>query len=322
MTATTATTVTATTMTDTEVRVGRVIVVGSANIDLVMEVERLPRPGETVGHGRFRSGPGGKGLNQAVAAARFGAATAFVGCVGRDLHGDVLEQALRDEGIDTTGLGRTATATGSALILVDARGENAIAVAPGANDEVVADGASAAAVSANDQGVLLLQLEIPVATALAVVRAAPTGRQVLLNIAPAPTAAALGDFADRVGVVIANQEEAGAVTGLRDLAAAAKALRSMLHATAIVTAGARGLAVCGPDGNWLLAAPTVVAVDTVGAGDAFCGVLAGALAQGCSLAEAVRLGAAAGALTATRAGAAEAMPQRGEIIELARSDTS
>lgn len=285
-------------------------VIGSANLDLVVEIPRLPAPGETVGQGTLRRGPGGKGLNQAVAAARFGATTRFIGCVGDDAEGLALLAFLEAEGVATDEVQRMALATGTAVVLVDAAGENLIAVAPGANAAL--DGTRA---MATPPDVLLAQLEVPLMAVAARARAVrPHGTQVVLNVAPAPfDARGLEALAD---VLVGNETEARTLTGVEDPVVAAERLTD-LAATVVVTLGARGALAVGPGGLVRVPAPRIESVDTVGAGDAFCGVLAAALAQGRDLGSALSTACAAGALTATRRGAAAAMPTRAEVEQLA-----
>jgi ribokinase len=312
---------------------GRVIVVGSVNVDLVARVDHLPAAGETVGGATFDRFPGGKGGNQAVAAARLGARVAFVGAVGDDPLADEARDALATEGIDLSGLAVIAGPTGVALILVDRNGENVIAVAPGANARLTADLASTAlaglAIGPGD--VVLVGGEIPTATlraALAVGRAA--GARTILN--PAPTAGIERSLFDLVDVLVPNRVELGqivAADGRRagrghDPGSPPERLAATLLAASgdgpavreavVVTLGAAGAIVVRPDGALIEAvAPRVAAVDTVGAGDTFVGALAADLAAGRTMDEAVRRAVVAAALSTTRAGAREGMPTRSEL---------
>jgi ribokinase len=303
----------------------RVTVLGSLNMDISVTVPRLPEPGATVLGSAARFTPGGKGANQAVAAARLGAAVRMVGCVGDDDFGRQLLAALRDEEISADGV-RTVPGvpTGLAMISVDAAGENLITVAPGANHEVGAEQV-AAAVSHGD-GVLVICAEIPVA---AIKAALARGARCVLNLAPAPPAAA-AIVAGGVDWLVVNETEAAAVLGrnvegLRDAAAAASDLVAAGARHAVVTAGAHGAALAtspgreaaqaaqAPETAATVEAFPVEAVDTVGAGDAFVGALAVALAAGIPAAEAVRAAAAAGAAAATRPGAQAGMPRPADI---------
>ncbi len=297
----------------------RVTVLGSLNMDISVTVPRLPAPGATVLGSAARFTPGGKGANQAVAAARLGAGVRMAGCVGDDDFGRQLLAALREENIDTGDL-RTAPGvpTGLAMISVDPAGENLITVAPGANHEVGAREVAAAATSPAD--VLVICAEIPVPAIRAALARARAVRCVL-NLAPAPPEAA-AVVADGVDWLVVNETEAAAVLGrkIEGLAAAAAAAAGLLAAGArhaVVTAGAHGAALApgtGPDGApQAIEAFGVEAVDTVGAGDTFVGALAVALAAGVPPAEAVRAAAAAAATAATRHGAQAGMPRPADI---------
>jgi ribokinase len=262
--------------------------------------------------------PGGKGANQAVAAARLGAGVRMAGCVGDDDFGRRLLAALREEGVDHDGVRVTAGApTGLAMISVDPAGENIITVAPGANHEVGAAEIAAAASTPGD--VLVICAEIPVPAIKTALGEAKPGRAIL-NLAPAPPepdAAAI--VAAGVDWLVVNETEAGAVLSrpVRGLAEAGQAAAALLAAGArhaVVTAGAHGAALAGPDGTGTIGAFRVDAVDTVGAGDTFVGALAVALAAGIPAAEAVRAAAAAAATAATRPGAQAGMPRPADIL--------
>jgi ribokinase len=259
---------------------GTVVVVGSINVDLVVTLERLPAPGETVIGGEFARHGGGKGANQAVAAARAGARVRFVGAVGADEFGDAALAELRDAGVDVSGVARlTGEATGVALIAVDREGRNQIAVASGANARVEAESVAAAgALRAGD--VCLLGFEVPNAALVAAARtAASAGARIVLNPAPAR---AIPEALLGLGVVLTpNEQEAEALGG-------AEALAARASAPVVVTLGARGARLLDGDSATALPAPAVEVVDTTGAGDAFNGVLAAGLAAGLALAEAAR----------------------------------
>ena len=263
--------------------------------------------------------PGGKGANQAVAAARLGADVRMSGCVGGDDFGRRLLAALREAEVNAEGVRVTGDApTGLAMISVDRAGENLITVAPGANHEVgVAD--AAAAVGAPHDA-LVISAEVPV-RAIRAALARAHGTLCVLNLAPAPQipeqAAAI--VANGVEWLVVNESEAGAVLGgsvegLKDAAQAAADLATAGARYAVVTAGAHGAALAGPDGDpRTIEAFDVEAVDTVGAGDAFVGALAVTLAAGIPAAEAVRAAAAAGATAATRPGAQAGMPRPADV---------
>ena len=286
-----------------------VTVLGSANLDEVVRVSRLPAPGETVlALGRDRL-PGGKGLNQAVAAARAGAGTAFAGAVGQDAAADLLLGTLAAAGVDTAAVRRSDRPTGTALVMVQESGENSIVVDPAANDDVRLDGAARAAVE--DARVLLAQLEVPLSVvADGAAAARDAGTTVVLNAAPARDLP--GSLLALVDVLVVNESEALSVSGATEVAAALDVLADRVPAV-VVTLGAAGA-------RWVSAAddgqaPGLAAsvVDTTGAGDCFCGVLAATLAGGASLDEAVRVGIAAASLSVERPGAAVSMPTRAEI---------
>ena len=282
-------------------------VIGSANLDLVATTERLPAPGETVLGHTFAEHAGGKGLNQAVAAARAGATTAFCAAVGDDDAARQLLAIMTSDGIDSTSVRVVATApTGRALIGVSANAENSIIVVAGANAELspadVVAGASAASV-------VLAQLEVPVGTVAAALSAArAAGATTILNPAPAQPLSA--DLISLCDVVIPNEHEVEILGGVDELfALGAKAV--------VVTLGSRGAELCTPDGTrTLVPAFAVSPVDTTAAGDAFCGAFAAALSRGTSLIEALRFAAAGAGLTTTRAGAVPSIPRRMEIEAL------
>jgi len=292
----------------------RVTVLGSLNMDISVTVPRLPEPGATVLGSAARFTPGGKGANQAVAAARLGAGVSMAGCVGDDDFGRRLLAALRDEGVGHDGVRVTPDApTGLAMITVDHAGENIITVASGANREV-GDREIAAARRAEGD-FLIICAEIPVPVIMAAM--AQAGRAIL-NLAPAPPEAG-AIVAAGVDWLVVNETEAGAVLGrpVRGLAEAGEAAAALLTAGArhaVVTAGAHGAALAGPDGAGTIGAFRVDAVDTVGAGDTFVGALAVALAAGIPAAEAVRAASAAGATAATRPGAQAGMPRPADVL--------
>jgi len=292
----------------------QVTVLGSLNMDISVTVPRLPEPGATVLGSAARFTPGGKGANQAVAAARLGADVRMAGCVGDDDFGRRLLTALREEGVGHDGVRVTADApTGLAMISVDHAGENIITVAPGANHEVGA--AEVHAALAEPRSVLVVCAEIPVEV---IVAALARHRASILNLAPAPPEAG-AIVAAGVDWLVVNETEAGAVLGrpVRGLAEAGQAAAALLAVGArhaVVTAGAHGAALAGPDGTGTVSAFRVDAVDTVGAGDTFVGALAVALAAGIPAAEAVRAASAAGATAATRPGAQAGMPRPADIL--------
>lgn len=305
-----------------------ILVVGSLNMDLVVSVPRFPQAGETLLGGDYARHPGGKGANQAVAAARAGGRVAMIGRVGRDEFGELLVSGLARDGIDTAHVAVLADApTGVAFISVDTAAQNTIIVAPGANARLAPADLPADAFAG--VAVVLLQLEVPLPTAM---RAAELGRtagaRVVLNLAPAQP---LSDEQLRhVDVLVVNETETAALTGIpadevaRAPEAAAAALLERVPA-AVLTLGAAGAAWASRDsddhGGQRAVAPRaglvpgfpVTAVDTTAAGDAFVGALAVRLAGGAGLDEAVRFGNAAGALAATRPGAQPSLPTSVDI---------
>ena len=311
---------------------GRVIVVGSVNVDLVITAERLPAAGETVSGGQFGRHQGGKGGNQAVAAARLGAPVAFVGAVGGDAFGDEARAALEAEGIETREL-RTlpAEATGIALIVVAAGGDNLIAVASGANALVevgaVREALERLAPAAGD--VVLVGHEIPTAAAReALTAAGKRGATTLFNPAPAEglDRATLGlaslitpNLQELAVLVNADTRRTGGYRPAGDVLAAARSLIERSSegdgpAAILVSLGAGGALLVRRDADPLeIAAPTTSAVDTVGAGDALNGALAAALASGRTLEDAAREAVVAASLSTVRAGAREGMPTRAEL---------
>lgn len=290
-----------------------VAVLGSANLDVVLRVTAIPAPGETVlANGRERH-PGGKGLNQAVAAARAGAATAFVGAVGRDTAGDELLAAMQVAGIDTAALRRVDEPSGLALIVVQASGENTIVVDPGASATMTSLSAEARAV-VQESTVLVAQLEVPltaVCEAAALARSA--GAIVLLNAAPARQ---LPDsLLSLVDVLVVNEHEGVALAGIVRPEEAAVALAGPTREV-VVTLGARGAAHVSREGR-VTRTPALEAdaVDTTGAGDTFVGVLAASLALGVAMPQAVLRAVAAGALSVETRGAVPSIPTREAVTE-------
>jgi ribokinase len=295
----------------------RVTVLGSLNIDISVTVPRLPGPGATVLGSAARFTPGGKGANQAVAAARLGAETRMVGCVGDDEFGRRLLAALRAEGVDADGVRVVAEVpTGLAMIAVDESGENLITVAPGANHQV--GPADVAEAGARPRDVLVISAEIPV-SAIRSALAQGRGTLCVLNLAPALAEAAALVADGAPDWLVVNESEATAVlgrpvAGLKDAGRAAAELVAVGPRHAVVTAGAHGAALAGPDGTDTIPGFRVTAVDTVGAGDTFVGALGVALAAGVSASQAVRAASAAGAAAVTRHGAQTAMPKPADIL--------
>ncbi|HEX8010365.1 MAG TPA: ribokinase [Casimicrobiaceae bacterium] len=278
-----------------------IVVFGSINLDLVTRVARFPAPGETVGDASFATYPGGKGANQALAAARAGASVRMVGAVGSDAFVEPALSLLSAGGVDLHGVARVAAPTGCATILVDAHGENCIAVAPGAN--ALADSTTVPDRLLTPETIVVLQHEVPAhANAALIVRAHRLGARIVLNAAPARPLSI--ELLRQVDVLVVNEAEASAavppVADAPELAVA-------------ITLGARG-AMLRFNGTTVAApAPKVAVVDSTGAGDAFVGALVAALDAGAAPAEGLRFGVAAGSLACTAAGAQPALPDRAAI---------
>jgi len=299
-------------MSSSAVSVGAgIAMLGSANMDLVFSVERIPSPGETLLATKTARYPGGKGLNQAVAAARAGATTTFLGALGDDEHGRELASVMAEAGIDGRLVRRSAAPTGQAFIMVDSRAENAIVVASGANATVTGLGDEECRAIASSR-LLLMQLELPMAVVeQAAAAAREAGVTVVLNAAPAqPLDARLLAGLD---CLIVNEHEACLIGGSDDLGAASASLAAQV-ALLIVTLGGEG-SVLYQDGGELarIPAPRVPVVDTTGAGDTFCGAFAAALAEGRSPVDAARFATAAAALSVQTLGAVPSIPHRAEI---------
>jgi ribokinase len=302
-----------------------ILVVGSINMDLVAAVDRLPQSGETVSGERLETIPGGKGANQAVAAARLGAVAHMIGRVGDDVFGPQLLSALAAAGVRTDGVESAAeTSSGAALICVDRTGQNCITVVPGANGTLSPDALSKHESLFANAKIVLVQLETPMATAsAAAVLARRFGAFTILDPAPAPHNG-LPDDLYGVDLLTPNQSEAETLTGIA-LRGPDEAART---ADALIRRGARNVVLkLGAHGAWwtddkgrcgCVPAFAVQAVDATAAGDAFTAALGVALAEGRSLADAVRFACAAGALAATRFGAQIAMPKRDEVDALCR----
>ncbi|GGO14016.1 ribokinase [Microbispora bryophytorum] len=291
-------------------------VFGSANMDLVAYVAQAPRPGETVTGREFRTVPGGKGANQAIAAARAGAGVAFLGAVGDDAFGPGLRAALAEAGVDTAGLRVVPGPSGVAHIVVEDGGDNSIIVVPGANGAVTGPaGRDAETIARSDA--LLLQLELPmdaVVAAAHVPRGVSSRAEVILT--PAPAAPLPAELLEAVDLIVPNEHEAAALTGRDDPRDALEALLGLVP-EAVVTLGARGALYGSRDGTRLReAAVPVRAVDTTAAGDTFAGALAVARTEGAGPARALRFASAAAALSVQREGASTSMPHRHEIDRL------
>lgn len=299
----------------------KIIVAGSSNIDMNIYVERLPRPGETIGEGRFMQANGGKGANQAVAAGRLGGDVLFLTCVGDDMHGRMLKEVFASDGIDTSRMKFSpASPTGTALIFVADDGENSIAVAPGANRELLPSDIDAAESELDGAQFLLMQLEIPFDTVRhAADIAFSKNVKVVLN--PAPMGGEIpAELLEKLWLITPNETEAEKLTGItiesaEDAFKAADCLLGKGVKNVIITMGSSGSVVCNASMKEVVPSRKVTAVDTVGAGDVYNGALVTALSEGKDLVEAARFATVASSIAVTRPGAQPAVPTRQEVDE-------
>lgn len=295
----------------------KIVVVGSSNTDMTVKTVTLPKPGETLLGGEFKMGPGGKGANQAVAAARLGGDVSFVCKVGHDMFGDNAIKGYEKDGIDTSYVLRSGKPSGVALIMVDDKGENCISVASGANADFIEADIDSVADLIREADILMLQLEIPVPCVLKAAKiAAEAGVKVLLN--PAPACELPKEIFQYVYLMTPNQTESEFFTGIHveDEASAAKAaatLRGMGVDNIVMTMGSKGSMAYAQEGEFFTPARKVNAVDATAAGDTFCGALAVAIVEGKSLKEAISFATAASALTVQKMGAQESIPYRNEV---------
>lgn len=297
----------------------RILVIGSSNTDMTVRSATLPKPGETVLGGDFRMGPGGKGANQAVAARLLGGEVTFVCKLGRDMFGEGASKHYESCGLDTSKILWSDKPSGVALITVDSKAENSIVVASGANADMTVSDIDSVADVIKSSCILLLQLEIPMD---AVVHAAEiaysAGVQVVLN--PAPAAVLPAELLECVSILIPNETEASAISGIdinnfETAAAAAERLKGMGVREVIITMGSRGSVVCDGDCTFVPAVK-VNAVDTTAAGDTFCGGVCVALSEGKDLLEAVKFATAASSIAVQRPGAQDSVPNRCEVDKL------
>jgi ribokinase len=293
--------------------VADVFVVGSINQDFVLSVERRPEPGETVTEAQLSKGNGGKGANQAAAAALLGASVKFLGRVGDDGFGEPLVEALADKGVDTSLIEASPdSSTGTAFITVTPDGENAITVAPGANRTLSADDVDDASDAIADARVLVAQMEVPPEVVLRAVEvAARQGTRALVNLAP--TTDIPRKLLEKLDPLVVNEHEAAfllreRVEGVEGALSAAPELLELGPRSAVITLGREGAVFSDGESTNHLPAPKVDAVDTTGAGDAFVGALAAKLAQELPLNDAVAYAVRAGAAAVTRKGAKGALP--------------
>lgn len=307
---------------------GRVLVVGSVNMDVVAHAARHPLPGETLAGATVAFLPGGKGANQAVAARRAGAETTLLARLGADAFGDSLLSFLKEENINTGLTGRTGEcATGTALIVVDASAQNSIVVVPGANARL--SPADIAAAEFSGFGVCVAQFETPLDTVLAVFKKArAVGAMTILN--PSPSMTIPPELMSHTDVLVVNETELAQQSGLEtrgasdedEIIAASKAVRRDSNLRVVVTLGGKGVIFLDEQGVGRIPGRPVVAVDTTGAGDCFTGVLAARIAVGVPFREALSIANIAASLSVQKHGAAPSMPQEGEIAIILQKETN
>jgi len=289
-----------------------IVVLGSANMDVVTEVPRIPKPGETVLGRNVRRYPGGKGANQAVAAARLGDAVAFCGKVGEDVFGEELLTELRDAGIDVASVERASDhSTGLASILVDDAGENAIAYAPGANATVNTQYVDRHLEQLCSADVLLLQFEIPLAVVAYLLKRLPPKRPIVI-VDPAPAQDISSLLLERIDYLTPNRSELFSLTQKDDISSAAQSLRSQGVRAVVCKDGKNGAHLFAGAHAIHFPAPEVQAIDTTAAGDAFNGALAGAITH-LPIDEAIQWANLVGALSTMNSGAQPSLPKRARV---------
>ncbi len=296
----------------------KILVVGSSNTDMVVKADRLPKPGETVIGGDFLMNPGGKGANQAVAAARLGSSVQFVCKIGNDIFGRQARSQFEQEGIDTRFVFTDENQpSGVALINVDVHGENCITVAPGANSQLSKADIDKAAAAFQTGDILLIQLETPIETVeYAIEKGAAAGMHVILN--PAPAAKLTDRTFRHLFAITPNESEAELLTGIKvedevSAKAAAGFLENLGVKNVVITLGARGAYLKTPQFEGIIDAPKVTAVDTTAAGDCFSGAFSVAVSEKLPLPEAVVFACKAASVAVTRMGAQASIPQRHEL---------
>jgi len=301
----------------------KIIVVGSLNMDLVVKASRHPMPGETLLGSDFATYHGGKGANQAVAAAKLSdhGSVIMIGCVGKDSFGQNLIQGVESVGVDSQFIRTDSTsASGIALITLDSNGQNTIVVAPGANSKLTPDDVLSSEVAFKDAGVLLMQLETPIETIIAAVNLAKKhGVQCILN--PAPAIALPLSLLQQIDVLIPNQTELALLSNSNDVMKGIETLLTSGVKNIVVTLGSDGAILANSEEVFKIAAHQVKVVDSVAAGDAFAGAFAVALSEGKSIFEAAIWGNAAGAIAVTRHGAQPSLPSKEEIQELIKNQS-
>ncbi len=299
----------------------KILVIGSSNSDMVIQSEKLPKPGETVMGKKFFMNPGGKGANQAVAASRLGGAVVFIARVGNDLFGKQAIFTFKKEGIDTSFVvADPQNPSGVALISVDDKGENSIVVAPGANRALSVEDIQRAESAVAAAEIVLTQLEIPMTTVEFIGKTVfALGKKLILN--PAPAAKLSDELLKHVFIITPNETEAEILSGIKvsdveSAEVAAKKIRDRGVKNVIITMGANGAYILSADFKGVVAAPLVKSIDTTAAGDVFNGALAVALSEKSSIKEAVEFANRAAALSVTKMGAQSSIPYKKEIGEI------
>ncbi|HVK46409.1 MAG TPA: ribokinase [Pseudobacter sp.] len=298
---------------------GKIVVVGSSNMDMVVKTDHIPVPGETVLSGSFFMNAGGKGANQAVAVARLGGEVVFISKLGNDLFGKQFSQLFSSEGIDTTHLRfDDERPSGVALITVDKDGENSIVVASGANAFLHGEDIASALREIEQAGIVLLQLEIPLPTVQYVIAYA-SARNVKVILNPAPAAPLPAEMLAQIDILTPNKTEAAMISGIEvtdidSAGRAAKAICAMGVKHVVVTMGPLGAVICDGEQLKLVKTRQVETVDTTAAGDVFNGALAVALSEGRELEAAVSFACEAAAISVTRLGAQSSIPHRNELV--------
>jgi ribokinase len=297
---------------------GKILVIGSTNMDIIAMVDHLPVPGETVGNGNLARAHGGKGANQAVAAARAGGDVTFITCIGEDDDGKKMADGFREDGINTDKVSVIPEVpTGTALIFVDRKGENCIAVAPGANDHLSTDLIDRAEQVLKESDLILLQLEIPYNTIQHICKmAARHGKRIILN--PAPARGLDKDVLRSLEYLVLNETEAEIIAGQKvtddNIESVCRAIQEMGPEHIILTLGSRGSFVYDNQVQKRVESFMVNAVDSTAAGDTFCGAFAVSILSGDKdIISAVRFASAAGALSVTRQGAQTSIPELKDI---------
>lgn len=296
----------------------KILVVGSSNTDMVIQTSHFPAPGETILGGRFLMNAGGKGANQAVAAARLGGMVTFVGKIGDDIFGKLAVQQLEDEGINVGFVAvDSENPSGIALITVDKKGENTIVVAPGSNGTLSPDVFDKALTELDDSEFVLMQLEIPIPTVEHIARmAAKKQKKVVLN--PAPAAVLTDELLQNLYIITPNETEAELLTGIKvsdeqSALKAAQVLNKKGVEVVIITMGSAGAFLLSNGKSEIISVPKVEAVDTTAAGDTFNGALVVALSEGKTIQESIAFANKAAAISVTRIGAQSSAPYRKEI---------